>query len=177
MTEYSHELKIPKERIAVVIGPKGSMKKELEELSKSKLHIDSETGDIRITGEDPILLYSIREVVKAISRGFNPDVAKMLMKQDYCLEIIDVYDFAKTKNDMIRLKARVIGTKGKAWKTIENLCEVNISVYGKTLSIIGEALNSSMARKAIESLLSGSPHANVYKFLEKQRRDMKSPLL
>jgi ribosomal RNA assembly protein len=172
MTKYSHDLKIPKERVGVLIGPKGQTKKELEELSKSNLDIDSESGEIIVSGEDPILLFSMRDVIKAIGRGFNPDIAKFLLKQDYSFDIIDIYDFAKTKNDVIRLKGRVIGSEGKSRRTIENLCEVNISVYGKTLSVIGEASNVSLARKAIESLLSGSPHSSVYKFLEKSRRKL-----
>jgi ribosomal RNA assembly protein len=174
MTEYSHDLKIPKDRVGVLIGPKGETKKELEQLSKSHLDIDSETGEVIVTGTDPILLFSMRDVIKSIGRGFNPDIAKLLLKQDYSLDLIDIYDFAKTKNDVLRLKGRVIGSEGKSRRTIENLCEVYISVYGKTLAVIGESSNVSLARKAIESLLSGSPHSSVYKFLEKSRRKMRA---
>jgi ribosomal RNA assembly protein len=72
---------------------------------------------------------------------------------------------------MQRLKGRVIGAKGKARKAIEELTQTNISVYGKTIAIIGEIQNVGTARRAIESLLMGSMHATVFKWLEKQRRD------
>ena len=46
-------------------------------------------------------------------------------------------------------------------------------VYGKTIGIIGECENSVIARRAVDSLLTGSTHANVYKWLEKNRRELK----
>jgi ribosomal RNA assembly protein len=176
MESFCHELKIPKDRVAVLIGPKGTVKKHLEEISKAKIDIDSELGEVIMSGTDPILLFSLRDVVKAIGRGFNPEIAQYLLKQDYCLELIEIYDFAKTKNDLLRLKGRVIGSEGKSRKTIELLTEVYISVYGKTIAIIGHVMNVSLARKALESLLSGSPHANVYKWLEKNRRNLREIL-
>jgi ribosomal RNA assembly protein len=113
-------------------------------------------------------------VIKAIGRGFNPDIAFLILKQDYVFELINMNDFAKTKNDSVRLKGRVIGSEGKSRNTIEELTETNISVYGKTIGIIGLQENVASARKAIESLLSGSPHSNVFRFLEKNRRIIKS---
>ena len=170
---YGHELKIPKERVAVLIGKGGEMKTQLEEATKTKLQIDSEEGDIIISGEDAIGLYSAREIIKAIGRGFNPELARQLLKPEYMFEIISMADYAKTKNDAIRLKGRVIGEGGKSRKIIEDLTECNISVYGKTIGVIGKAENVPIARRAIESLLQGSPHKNVYSFLEKQRRQMR----
>ncbi len=93
---------------------------------------------------------------------------------DYSLEIIDLRDYiGKSLDAMIRVKGRVIGKDGKSRRIIEELTECHISVFGKTISIIGLPETASNARKAIESLLRGSTHANVYKFLEKKRRDMK----
>ncbi len=170
---YSHELKIPKERVAILIGKGGEIKTQLEEATKTKLQIDSDEGDVIISGEDAIGLYSAREIIKAIGRGFNPDIAQQLLKPDCMFEIISMADHAKTKNDAIRLKGRVIGEAGKSRKIIEDLTECNVSVYGKTISVIGKAENVPIARRAIEALLQGSPHKNVYSFLEKQRRQMK----
>lgn len=170
---YSHELKIPKERVAILIGKGGETKTQIEEATKTKLQIDSEEGDVIISGEDAIGLYSAREIIKAIGRGFNPDLAQQLLKPEYMFEIITMADHARTKNDAIRLKGRVIGEGGKSRKIIEDLTECNVSVYGKTISVIGKAENVPIARRAIEALLQGSPHKNVYSFLEKQRRQMK----
>jgi ribosomal RNA assembly protein len=172
--EYSHELKIPKERIAVLIGKKGQTKKEIEEATNSDIKIDSKEGDVVIKGQDALTLFSARDVLRAIGRGFNPDIAMQILKSDYSLEIINIHDFIRSKNDSARLKGRVIGTEGKSRSHIEELTETSICVYGKTISIIGRQENTGIAKKAIEMLLKGSPHANVYKWLERIRRKMKT---
>lgn len=171
--EFRYELKIPKERVAVLIGKKGETKKEIEGVTKSKIEVDSNEGDVFITGPDGLGLYNAREVIKAVGRGFNPDVALLLLKPDYVFETINIKDYAKTKNSELRLKGRVIGKEGKSRKTIEELTECYVSVYGKSIGMIGGADGVANARYAIDSLLKGSTHANIYKFLEKKRRDLK----
>ena len=174
MAEYSYELKVPKNRVAVIIGKAGSVKKEIEENTNTKLDIDSKEGDIFVSGEDALGLYTAREMIKAIGRGFNPDVAKLLLKQDYILEVVDLSEYVgKSKDAMLRLKGRVIGKEGKSRKIIEELTECNLSVFGKTISIIGRPEYTAYARQAVESLLRGSTHANVYKWLEGRRREIK----
>jgi len=174
MVKYQYELKIPKARVAVLIGKEGCIKKEIEEETKTNLDVDSKEGDVFVSGEDALGLYSAREVIKAVGRGFNPDVALLLLKQDYVFEIIGLSDYAsKSKEDLLRLKGRVIGKEGKARRAIEELTDCYICVYGKTIGIIGLAEKVSIAKHAIESLLRGSTHANVYKFLEKKRREFK----
>ena len=174
MVEYAYELKVPKNRVAVIIGKEGTVKRDLEESTKTKLTIDSKEGDVFVSGEDALGLYTAREMIKAIGRGFNPEIAKLLLKQDYVFEVVDLREFVgKSKEAMLRLKGRVIGREGKSRKLIEELTETNISVFGKTIGIIGSPDTAANARQAVESLLRGSTHANVYKWLEKRRRDMK----
>jgi ribosomal RNA assembly protein len=171
--EYSLEIKIPKERVAVLIGKNGETKKELEEYTQAKVEIDSKEGDVKITGSDSLKMYSAREVIRAVGRGFNPEIAKLLFKQDYALEVIPLLDYVKHKGHFERIKGRVIGANGKSRETIENLTSTYISVYGKTVAILGRAEDLVVSKKAVESLLLGSPHANVYKWLEKNKRVLK----
>jgi len=171
--EFVYELKIPKERIAVLIGKEGETKQELEDAAKTRMNVDSKEGDITLTGEDSIKIYSLREVVKAIGRGFNPEIAKLLLKQDYSLEVLPLLNYVKNKNHFERIKGRVIGAGGKARGTIEHLTQTHISVYGKTISIIGLPEDIVIAKRAIESLLQGSPHSNVYRWLEKNMKKRK----
>ncbi len=171
--EFNYELKIPKERIAVLIGKNGEVKKDLEEATGIFIDVDSKEGDVKIKGENSLNLFALKEVILAVSRGFNPDTAQLLLKQDYVLEIIPILDFIKNKNHLERLKGRVIGAKGKSRNTIERLTETYISVYGKTISIVGRAENVMSAKKAVESLLNGSPHSNVYRFLERNKVRLK----
>lgn len=168
MAEFMNQIKIPQDRVAVLIGKDGETKNAIEKETHTFLDIDSQEGEVNISGKDPLDLFTSAELVKAIGRGFNPEIALSLIKIDFVLEVISVGDYAKTKNDFMRLRGRVIGKEGKARRVIEELLEVSICVYGKTISIIGRGDSVSLARRALESLLSGSPHANVYKWLEKQ---------
>lgn len=170
IVEYSYTIKIPRERVAIIIGKDGTKKKELEEDLKIRIQVDSKEGDITISGKDSLKIFMVKEIVKAIGRGFNPDIAMQLLQQDYMLEFINILDYAKNKNHLPRLKGRIIGTKGKSRRTIELLTDTSICVYGKTIGIIGNAEAVTVCKKAIESLLGGSPHAAVYTFLEKNRR-------
>lgn len=97
MAQYSNELRIPKERVAILIGKKGETKKELEDLTKTKIIIDSKEGDIFLSGNDALSVFDVVEVIKAIGRGFNPDIAFLVLKHDYIFEFINTNDFAKTK--------------------------------------------------------------------------------
>ena len=172
MAEYSYELKIPLARVAVVIGTQGKVKKEIEETTGTHRQIDSAEGDVFITGEDALGLYTAREVVGAIGRGFNPELAKLLLKQDYASERLNIDDYAKTKKHEIRVRGRVIGAEGRARKVIEELTDCHISVYGTTITIIGEIESVPICKRAIENLLAGSQHSTVYRWLEKQRREI-----
>tara|TARA_Y100000310_G_scaffold345558_2_gene466584 strand:+ start:175 stop:726 length:552 start_codon:yes stop_codon:yes gene_type:complete len=169
MDQYTYEIKIPKERVAVLIGKEGSIKKSIEEDTSTTLKIDSNEGDVFVSGEDALKLYSAREIITAIGRGFNPDIALKLLKSDIIFEIIHIAEYARNKNDEKRLKGRIIGQEGKSRKIIEELSDAHICVYGKTASFIGEAYNVSLAKRAVSSLLNGSTHAKVFKYLERQR--------
>jgi ribosomal RNA assembly protein len=166
---YSSELKIPRIRVGVLIGKKGSIKKLIEQKTKTKIKISKE-GEVIISGEESLNIFITTTIIKAIGRGFNPDIALMLLNEDYCLEIIEIKDFCHdSRKHFFRAKARIIGTEGKARKVIEQLTKTEISIYGKTVSIIGEVSNVLLAKQAIEKLLQGSKHGNVYKFLEMQK--------
>lgn len=174
MDTFHYEFRIPKTRIAVIIGKEGTVKKEIEESTKTALKIDSKEGEVFIYGDDALGLYIAREIIKAIGRGFNPDIAKLLLRQDYIFETMQVVDFTgKSRDSLIRLKGRVIGKEGKSRKLIEQLTDTYISVFGKTVSIIGKSENAMFARQAVEYLLKGSTHSSVYQWLERKRAQIK----
>ena len=66
MDEYTYELKMPKERVAVLIGTKGETKKEIELATKTKLDIDSKEGDVTIRGEDSVKIFNTKLIIQAI---------------------------------------------------------------------------------------------------------------
>lgn len=170
--QFSYELKIPEERVAVLIGTEGKTKKEIELQTHSTIEISAE-GDVIITGEDGLELYVAQDMVRAIGRGFNPKIALLLTKTDYALEIIDLRDVAgKSKNTLERLKGRLIGKEGKSREEIERLTDTHISIYGKTIGIIGEILQVQLAKQAATMLLEGSMHKTVYQFLERKKKEI-----
>jgi ribosomal RNA assembly protein len=170
---YAYEVRVPKERVAVIIGHKGAVKRALQENAHVTMEVDSDEGVVSLAGEDSITLYAAREVIKAIGRGFNPDIAQLLLRQDYTLETIKLTDYGNSKDSMLRLKGRVIGANGKGRENLERLTDTFISVYGKTVSIVGELQKASLAKRAVEKLLAGAMHATVWKLLEKARRKLR----
>ena len=172
----SEHIKIPIDRVAVLVGPKGSIKELIEEKSTTALNIESSSGTVEIMeAKDPIKGMRAREVVHAIARGFSPEKAMRLFEDDNLMfETIDLSNIARTEKDMERLKGRIIGRAGKTREVFEEITNVRLSVYGKTISIIGYPEQNAVARAGIDMLLKGSTHGPVYKFLEKKRTDLKN---
>lgn len=166
----SYEVRIPKSRIAVLIGTNGETKKKIEEETDTSLDIDSAEGEVIVSGEDVVTSYIVKDIVKAIGRGFNPEIALTLLKPDNAFELIEMHELAKHKNQLVRVKGRIIGKGGLTRDTIEKYMEVHVSVFGKTIGIIGEVERVNAAKQAVEMLLDGSPHANVYRWLEKKKK-------
>ncbi len=179
MVEHSLFVKIPHERIGVLVGPGGNIKKEIEKRLSVKLQVDSHTGDVLIklnpNVDDPSVLFRAKDVVIAIGRGFSPERAfRLLDDEDSMLEVIDLREISgRSPSDLKRLKGRLIGKEGKARRLIEELTDTFISIYGHTVSIIGRIEKVEVAREAIRMLIKGSQHSTVYKFLHRKRRELK----
>ncbi len=169
--EFHYEVKVPKERIAVIVGVKGETKRKLEQKLDAKIKIDSEEGDIVITGEDSLKLHAAQNIIKAIGRGFNPKIALELADEGKALELIDIDDYTgDSKSRLVQIRARAIGTGGKTRRLVGELTNTDIVVYGKTVGIIGDYEGVKLARRAFESLLSGSRHTTIYDWLQKERK-------
>ncbi|MHA1143239.1 MAG: KH domain-containing protein [Candidatus Helarchaeota archaeon] len=166
------------ERIAIVIGPNGETKKKIERATKTAIFVDSKDGTVSISSTpdmmDPLALWQARDIVRAISRGFNPSRAFRLLKEGQLLEIINLHDLVgKSKKRIQSIKGRLIGEEGKTRRIIEETTECYMSVYGHTVCLIGDYGFLRIARKAIQMIVEGLPHAVIYKFLQKKRREMK----
>ena len=168
------DLRIPRDRVAVLIGKEGEVKRELESKTKTKIDVDSKEGEILIHAYDGLRLFEAREIILAIGRGFNPQIALALLNVEYVFDVLNIKDFATTKNSELRLKSRLIGTKGKTRQLIEELSEAHVSIYGKTISFIGRTESVHVAKHAVMMLLGGSPHSSVYHWLERKRKELKS---
>ena len=170
-------IRIPKSRIAVVIGPDGAIKRQLEKTTKIAITIDSSDGLVVMESmedcEDPLAVWKTRDIVQAIGRGFSPQRAFALLDDDVYLRIINLEEFGNTPNQIRRLKGRVIGQGGKTRRNIEELTDTYVAIMGNTISVIGEVENQQIAVNAIVRLLRGAEHSTVNRYLNTQRRQMK----
>lgn len=167
-------IRVPLDRLGVVIGKGGEVKKRIEDTLNVKLKINK-SGVITIEADpdnaDNILKAEL--IIKAMGLGFSPEKAFLLMKEDYNLRIIDLSRYARSKKDLIRIKGRIIGEKGKARRIIEETTETKISVSDKEVAIIGRWSNIMLAEEAILKIIRGARHATVYDWLYEQRRIQK----
>ena len=132
-----YELKIPKSRVACLIGKKGETKRLIERSTKTRMKVYTE-GDVEING-DGFSAYICEKIVRAVGRGFNPNIAIDLLKEDFGLEILNIKDYTgNSKKKFYRIKSRLIGKEGKSRKVIEKIRGCHVCVFGKTVSIIGK---------------------------------------
>ena len=173
-TEY---YKIPKDRIAVLIGHDGQTRLELERRSGGRIHVDTPNGEVQVDirePEDPLMPIKLGNIIKAVARGFSPDHAFVLFHDDYYYEAIDIREFVgKGRNSLVRIRARLIGREGKTRSLLEDMSECYVSIYGHTIALIGQDYNMQIARVAVEMLLNGAEHSSVYSFLEHKRAQVK----
>jgi ribosomal RNA assembly protein len=170
-------IRIPTERVGVLIGTKGSTKLKIEKSTGVRLSVDSEEGDVEIdltNAKDPGTALAVANVVTAIGRGFSPQKALLLLQDEYYLEVFDIRDYVgKRQERVIRMRSRVIGSNGKTREIVEELTGAFMSVSGNTVCLIGDIMQLDVAKRAVDMILSGSEHAAVYKFLEGSRARLK----
>ena len=149
---------VPKDRIKII------NKKVMAELKESlKVDIEKIDNSVEIDGSGLELLQA-KNIIKAIGRGFSPVRAYRLLDEEQELEVIDIEKRIDT------VKSRIIGTNGRTRERIENSTKAIVSVYGKTVSIIGDWKEIKNAKIAIEMIMNGAMHKSVYAFLDKIKK-------
>jgi len=161
---YVENLLITKKSINTIKNHKNYLERNL----RVKLRINEE-GEVMIRGENSLDVYLAKKIITAISRGFKVKEAMKLAREDYVLEVINIHDVVgDSKKTVTRVKSRVIGREGTCKKRIEEETNTDISIYGKTISVIGECEDARIAREAILMLLSGCKHSSTYAFINKE---------
>jgi ribosomal RNA assembly protein len=168
-------IRIPEERLAVLIGEKGSVKKSIEERANARLDIDVDDSSVTITApetEDPWGAMKAFDVVLAIGRGFSPQRAFRLFTGESYITVLDLKGVSgkRTKDAMHRIRSRLIGTAGKARTRLEELSGCSVSVYGSHVALIGATDELERGTRAMMMLLRGSEHSTVFGFLEGARK-------
>jgi ribosomal RNA assembly protein len=170
--------KVPLERIGVLIGENGRVKREIEEKTKTKLTIDTSSGSVIIEpafqNTTALDLLKGQNIVRAIAHGFSPERAFRLLEDDQVLEIIDVKQYIGDKpNHIKRVLGRIIGENGKTRRILEEMTGAYISVYETYVAIIASYEVSSVVKRAIEMLIEGRAHSTVYKYVDREMFSLK----
>jgi len=157
-------LKIPEDRLSVLIGKKGSVKHVIEQYTKTRLRI---SDTVKITGEDPLGVLTARKMITAIGRGFSPEVAERLADENCDIHVISLHDYSPKKRE--RLLGRVIGRRRRSLNIIEKETGASIVVKGKTVAIIGAPDELGPAEDAVVELLGGSTHSHAFRAMDRKR--------
>ena len=167
--------RVPEDRVGVVIGPGGRTKQAIRTATGAAVEVDAEEGEVRVESSDrePMAALRARDIVLAIGRGFSPERAFRLLKENTYLGILDIKVTTghREKAALRRIRSRVIGTHGRARSRIEELSGCSMSVYGSTVALIGDEEQLERATRAVAMLLRGSEHSTVFHLLANLRRE------
>jgi ribosomal RNA assembly protein len=110
---FEKVIRIPSDRIGALIGKSGKIKSKIENACSVILEIDSDSGEIMISGNgsvEDIQPFKAVEIVTAIGRGFSPENAMKLLKGENTLHVIDLREFAgKSPSQVERIKGKLNG--------------------------------------------------------------------
>jgi ribosomal RNA assembly protein len=130
---------------------------------------------IQIAGKKAIISgetfneYEAEKVIEAIDFGFQVKTALTLKEEDMNFIKLPIKKITK-KNNLERVRGRIIGKEGKTKRTIQNLANCEITLKNNEVGIIGNAEDIEETKTALIKLIYGSKEANVYKFLEERNR-------
>ena len=97
------------------------------------------------------------KIIEAVDFGFDVEDALILKNEDFILEFIDIKKHTPRKN-LKDVRARVIGTGGKARKTIEGLTGSIIVIHANQVGVIVDSEHLDSTTQAIISLVQGAKH-------------------
>lgn len=135
--------------------------------NKIKIHFTFNNNKVTFKGNE-LNEFLTEEVIRALEFGFDIEDALLLLEEGYNLKFINIKEHTRRRN-LKDVRSRVIGRKGKAIRTIENLTESKMVVNENEIGLIVHEDSVEMTLQAIESLIQGSKHGNIYSYLEKQK--------
>ena len=136
--------------------------------AKVKIRFSFGSGFVTIKGKT-LEEFLVTKIVQAIDFGFETEDALLLLDENYLLEFIDIKEHTR-RNNLHDVRSRIIGTKGKALNTIENLTGAILAVKDNKVGIISETETIAQVNQAVESIIRGAKHGNAFASLERKNR-------
>lgn len=149
--------------------------KRVGEVIKHKRKLEKELGVRIVVKERKVIIkgdaieeYDASCIFEAIDFGFSVAKALLLKDEDYVFKVIHIKDY--TKRNLKDVKARLIGTRGKAKKTISEITDCAVVIGEGEVGVIGRHDCAGDAETAIVNIIKGSKQSNMYRYLEKMNR-------
>ncbi len=130
------------------------------ELYENELTIEGESYDE----------YNAKNVLQAFARGFELDKAFRLLNEDVFFQMTNLKDLFKNREQLQRIKARIIGEKGRAKEYIESTSGADMAVFGGTVSTIGTVDELKVANAGIQVIIDGGMHKTAYIVMDKEKQ-------
>lgn len=149
---------------------------QVRKIIQNKKQIESELG-VKINNRGKNVFvdgpaekeYIALKLLEAVNVGFSIAKALLLKEDNMMLQVLNIKDITK-RNDLERIKGRIIGTRGRTLSTLHHLTNCELSLYDNQIGIIGFSENIENTIQAITSLIKGSKQGNVYARLEKEKK-------
>lgn len=159
------------QRLGVIVGKDGENKKRLEDAFNVVITVDSQRSVAVVrpgNGATPYNVLKAKKALEAVALGFSVDDALLLASDSYDMDIVDLSEVSRNREDLRRIKSRIIGTEGRFRRTLEEMTGVRVVIGEKYVGLIGDYEQLRVAREALLRLIGGQSHSTVIKFLERE---------
>ncbi len=160
------ELNYSQDEISNIIGKKGKKIKDVENALKIKAKIHDSKIIIK-KYQNGLNDFELVNIFDALALGFKAKQALLLTNPEYMFEKISLKLKIRPSRRKI-IKARIIGTKGKTRRLIEELTGCFMAISKNFIGLIGKHESIAIAKKAIEKLIRGQKHSAVYSWLQRE---------
>ena len=150
------------ENIRKVLQNKKKIEKELQ------IKLSNKGKNLFLDGK-PEDEFIALQAIEAINLGFTIEKVLLLKNENIILQTVNIKDITK-RHDLERVRARIIGTRGKTLKTLSTLTNCEFTLSDNQVGIIGNAENIDEAIQAVTYLIHGSKQSNVYSRTEKEMK-------
>ena len=148
------------------------LKRTKEEL-KEKLNVEITLEGKKVTVRgDSLDEYEAGIVLDAMSLGFSAAKALDLKDESKIFRVLNIKSISR-KSNLKEVRARVIGSKGRTKKTMEDISGCDIIIRDNDVGIIADAEVIDEVVTAVSNLIRGTKQANTYRYLEKMNAKKK----